>query len=185
MAVLDEFDTAAAEARRVARALTDDQLGAPSKCAGWTVRDVLNHLVTGGLMAVSAVRGGPPPDRQADHLGAQPVAAFDAALDDLRAALSEPGVLEKTYPTPLGEQPGSFLVTMRVNELVVHSWDIAAATGQSTDIAPELAAGALAAWRARLGDGQRPPGMPFDEPQPVPAGATAADALAAYLGRRP
>jgi uncharacterized protein (TIGR03086 family) len=66
----------------------------------------------------------------------------------------------------------------------VHSWDIAAATGQSTDIAPELAAQALAAWRSRLGDGQRPAGMPFDDPQPVPAGATAADELAAYLGRR-
>ncbi|MFC0545454.1 TIGR03086 family metal-binding protein [Kutzneria chonburiensis] len=184
MAVLDDFDVAADEARRVARALTADQLGAPSKCAGWAVRDVLNHMVTGGLMAVSAIRGGPPPDRQADHLGPRPVATFEAALDDLRAALSEPGVLEQVYPTPLGPQPGSFLVTMRINELIVHSWDIAAATGQETDIAPTLAANALAAWRARLGDGPRPPAMPFDDPQPVPDGATAADALAAFLGRR-
>lgn len=168
----------------MARALTPDQLGVQSKCADWDVRGVLNHMVIGGLMAVSAVRGGPPPDRQADHLGDRPVEAFEAALDDLRAALHEPGVLEKRYPTPLGEQPGSFLVTMRINELIVHSWDIAAATGQSTDIAPELAGEALATWRSRLGDGQRPPGMPFDDPQPVPAGATPADELAAYLGRR-
>ncbi|MFI9386071.1 hypothetical protein [Kutzneria sp. NPDC052558] len=34
MPVLDEFDTAAAEARRVARAPTPDQLGAASQCAG-------------------------------------------------------------------------------------------------------------------------------------------------------
>ncbi|REH51841.1 uncharacterized protein (TIGR03086 family) [Kutzneria buriramensis] len=166
------------------RALTPDQLGAPSKCAEWDVRGVLSHLVTGSLMAVSVVRGDPPPDRQTDHLGDRPLEAFDAALDDVRAALSEPGVLEKTYPTPLGEQPGSFVATMRINELVVHSWDIAAATGQSTDIAPELAAAALAMWRSRLGDGARPAGMPFDDPQPVPPGATAADGLAAYLGRR-
>ena len=168
----------------MARALTPDQLGTPSKCAEWDVRGVLNHLVTGGLMAVSLVRGGPPPDRQADHLGDRPVETFEAALDDVRAALSEPGELENRYPTPLGEQPGSFVVTMRVNELIVHSWDIAAATGQSTDIAPLLATEALAMWRARLGDGERPPGMPFDAPQPVPEGATPADELAAYLGRR-
>jgi uncharacterized protein (TIGR03086 family) len=64
----------------------------------------------------------------------------------------------------------------------VHAWDLAHATGQPTDLDPELAGRVLAWSRAAL-DGVPRDGTPFADECPVPPGATQADALAAYLGR--
>jgi len=179
---LDRFDRAAALATRVVDAITADQYDLPSPCAEWTVRGVLNHMVTGNLMAEAIVAGVAHPDRSVDRLGDDPRGVFAASLASTRAALATPGLMERMVATPRGEAPGVALVHMRVAELVVHGWDLAKATGQSTDLDPELAADALAAWRERFGDRPRTT-LPFGEPQPVPDDATAADKLAAFLGR--
>jgi len=173
----------AAAVRRVVDGVRDEQWGLPSPCTEWDVRGVLNHVVMGNLMAHAGLRGRQPPnDRSADYLGPDPRAAFSDSLVACRAAFAEPGVLEKIVRTPLGEQPGSFYVHMRINELLAHGWDIAAATGQSTDLEPEIAKEALEMWRARLGDKPRT-GMPFGPEREAPPDATAADRLAAFLGR--
>lgn len=180
---LDTFDRAAEAVSGVVDNLTDEQLALASPCAEWTVRQVLNHLVMGNLMAHASLRGQQPPtDRSADYLGDDPKTAFAESLSACRAAFGEPGVLDRVVATPLGQQRASFFVHMRVNELLAHGWDLAAATRQSTDLAPDPAESALAMWRARLGD--KPRGdLPFGPEQQAPEPATAADRLAAYLGR--
>ncbi|TDP92074.1 TIGR03086 family metal-binding protein [Labedaea rhizosphaerae] len=184
MDVLQNFDRAAAVAAGLIDKIPADGFGAPTPCTDWDVRAVVNHLVAGNLMADNAARGAPPPDRNADHLGDSPPAeTFARTVDEARAAFAAPGVLERVVPTPLGEQPAAFLVHMRINELLVHSWDLAVATGQPTDFEPELCQGVLGVWRQRLSGVDRYQ-VPFDEEQPVPEDATAADRLAAYLGRR-
>ncbi|MDP9370240.1 MAG: hypothetical protein M3Q03_18535 [Chloroflexota bacterium] len=70
------------------------------------------------------------------------------------------------------------------NELLIHGWDLARATGQRTDLAPDLAERSLGSWRAWFGDRPRGASGLFDPEQPVPEGAGAADRLAAFLGRR-
>jgi uncharacterized protein (TIGR03086 family) len=90
--------------------------------------------------------------------------------------------MERIVSTPMGERPGAVLVQLRVAELLVHGWDLARATGQDTDLDPELAEVVRTAWTTQLGDRPRTL-LPFDEPQPVPDDAPAADRLAAYLGR--
>ena len=63
--------------------------------------------------------------------------------------------------------------------------DLAQATGQSTDLAPELAAALLEGAKASIPDEFRgPEGAPFGPKQEAPTGATAADELAAFLGRK-
>jgi uncharacterized protein (TIGR03086 family) len=68
----------------------------------------------------------------------------------------------------------------------VHGWDLAHATGQSTDIDPELAGQLLEAARLfvqpafRGEDGK----APFGPEQQAPPNARPADQLAAFLGRR-
>lgn len=65
-----------------------------------------------------------------------------------------------------------------------HAWDLARATGQSSDLDPELAEQLLAGAKASIPDsvrGAEP--MPFGPEQTAPANATAADRLAAFLGR--
>jgi uncharacterized protein (TIGR03086 family) len=179
---LERFDRAAAVATAIVDGIADDQFDLPSPCAEWTVRGVLNHMVTGNLMIDAIVAGRAHPDRNVDRLGEDPSAVFVASLATTRVSLSEPGLFERVVTTPIGEAPGAFLVQMRVAELLVHGWDLARATGQSTDLDPELAVEVMAAWQARMGD--RPRTMvPFEEPRSVPADATAADRLAGFLGR--
>jgi uncharacterized protein (TIGR03086 family) len=69
---------------------------------------------------------------------------------------------------------------------MTHGWDVAKATGQSTDLDPELAAELLEGARLAIPDAFRGPDTqaPFGPEQPVPANATNADKLAAFLGRK-
>lgn len=60
---------------------------------------------------------------------------------------------------------------------------LAAATGQSTDLDPELAVERLAAARALVGPQFRGPGKPFADEKPCPRERPPADQLAAFLGR--
>jgi uncharacterized protein (TIGR03086 family) len=178
---LARFDRAAAVADATIAAVKTNQLGDPTPCTEWSVRQVINHMATGNLFFISMMGLGPRPDRTRDHLGDDPLAAFRESLRDLREAFSADGVLEATYPTPFGERPGTVLVHMRTVEMTVHSWDVATATGQSTDFDPELAEACLGSRRAWLATGRE--GSPFGTEQPAPAGASAADRLAAFAGR--
>ncbi len=63
---------------------------------------------------------------------------------DLRGA----GRMSATFKLPLGEVPGQVFIGLRTTDVLTHAWDLAAATGQSTDLDPELAVERLAAARA-------------------------------------
>jgi uncharacterized protein (TIGR03086 family) len=178
---LAQFDRAVAVANDVIAAVKPDQLDHPTPCTDWSVRQLLNHLVGGNLMFASIVTDAPRPDRSVDHLGDDPLGAFQDTVLDLRTLFSADGVLAATYDTPIGRGPGSQLVTMRVVEMTVHSWDLAKATGQSTDLDPELAEECLVTLRAATARGRD--GGPFGPERPAPEGASAADRLAAFAGR--
>lgn len=62
-----------------------------------------------------------------------------------------------------------------------HGWDLAKATGQPADLAPELTSAILVQSRASIQDAFRgPEGAPFARRGGMPDGATAADELAAF-----
>ena len=157
-------------------------LDRPSGCGDWTVRALLNHVVFENLAHTALATGGemPVPDAVRDHLGADPHAAFHASAAAARTALTDPDLVTRTFG-PMAA-PGTFVAQMLVNEQLTHGWDLARATGQSTDLAPAAARRALPA--ARAFDGQVPRSdATYHEERPVPDGATEADRLAAYLGR--
>ncbi|KAA9153332.1 TIGR03086 family protein [Amycolatopsis acidicola] len=181
---LDDFDRSATTATGLVRALAPSQFELPTACTDWSVQAVVNHLTQGNHKFAAWARGAQaPPD--GDFLGDDPAGAFERSVALVRAALSEPGLLERTVETPFGPVPGATLVHMRVNEFLAHGWDIADATGQPTDFLPDLAEGALRQWRDRLGGKPRPDGGPFAAERAAPEGASAADRLAAFLGREP
>jgi uncharacterized protein (TIGR03086 family) len=99
--------------------------------------------------------------------------------------------MEKTAKAPFGEFPAPAFMGLATTDIFQHAWDLAKATGQSTDLAPELAEALLAGSRASIQDAFRGPdggpnqdqGPPFGLEQQAPAGACAADQLAAFLGR--
>ena len=67
--------------------------------------------------------------------------------------------------------PGSAFVGIAATDTFTHGWDLAKATGQSTDLAPQLAAGLLAGAKQFISDAIRgPEPMPFAAEQPAPPG---------------
>ena len=157
-----------------------DQHALPSPCAEWTVLDVIEHVIGGngwvqaraGLEPV-AVPGG------TDHLREAHAISAEAA----QAVFAAPDGLTRTFELPIGAIPGSVFVSIRTGDALAHAWDVAKATGQRTDLEPELAEQVLAATRPFLQPSLRGEGRPFGPEQPCPDGAGPADQMAAFLGR--
>jgi len=75
------------------------------------------------------------------------------------------------------------LIGIRTTDVLTHAWDLAAATGQSTDLDPEVATKMLAVARKVVQPAFRGPGRPFGAEQPCSPDRPPADRLAAFLGR--
>jgi uncharacterized protein (TIGR03086 family) len=163
----------------------------PTPCTSWRVRDLINHLVGGPRWYASfAMTGGPPsdgsPEDASDFSAGDFRAVFAADSAHCVAAYSADGVMERTMKLPFGDLPGSVYVNVATVDTFAHGWDLAKATGQSTDLDPELAAQLLAFCHAALPDAFRGPDgqAPFGRQVSVSGGASMADQLAAFLGRQ-
>ena len=101
-------------------------------------------------------------------------------------AFEADGVMDKTLKLPFAELPGGVFVNIATIDTFTHGWDLARATGQSTDLDPELATQLLAFAQGFLSDALRGPDgkAPFGPQVEAPAGAGPADRLAAFLGRQ-
>lgn len=175
------MDRAITAAQVIVAGVRDGQWAAPTPCTGVDVRELVNHLVTGNLHFAALVNQSPLPDRDADHLGGDPLAAFGRAAGELRAAFARPAVLTTMYTAPFGPAPGVALVRARIVEHLGHGWDLARATGQPADFPDDVVERAIAAAQRQLAG--RPEGGPFAAEVPVPADAPAIDRLAGFLGR--
>jgi uncharacterized protein (TIGR03086 family) len=172
---------AVADIDRTIAAVTPDQLAAPTPCDGWDVRTLLNHLVGGNAFFLARATGTPNPSRDQDFIGEDALGAFRASAARLTEAFGEEGFAARPVSTPFGEGVGAVLVSMRINEFLLHGWDVAVATGQPRDFDPRVVAFAERALHAR--QIPRGEGAMFGEQQPAPEGASPLDSLAAFTGR--
>ncbi len=182
-AALGDLDRALNATEAVVAAIQPGQWNSPTPCTELDVRQVANHLVSGNLLFAALVRGDPPPDRSQDHLGDDPLGAFQAAGRGLREAFARPGALEKVYTAPFGSAPGSALVHARIVELLAHGWDLARSTGQQASFPEDVAERTLAAARRMMAANPQARGATFGPEVPVPDDAPAIDRLAGFLGR--
>jgi uncharacterized protein (TIGR03086 family) len=182
-----DLERAFAGARSVLANVTPDQLSNPTPCQSWQVRDLINHFVgNSGWFAVSVNTGVAPAPPETDFTTGDMVGAYDDGIAQAVDAFGRSDALEKMITLPFGTIPGGVYLGIATTDAFTHAWDLARATGQSTDLDPELAARLLEGSRLfiqpefRGADGARP----FGAEQPAPAGASNADALAAFLGRK-
>jgi uncharacterized protein (TIGR03086 family) len=188
--VLDELREAIDGMQILVDGVRPDQWDGPTPCSDWDVRTLLNHVVFGNRTFTAIVSGEPPPPqeqirtmRDQDQLGDDPAAAWRASGTGLLAAFDVPGVLGRTFASPLGEMPGAGLARLRITETLVHGWDLARATGQSVPFGESLAQGTLDVTLRQLPPGAARSTFPFAAEQLAPDDAPAIDRLAAHLGR--
>ena len=175
---------AIAISRGVLTAVTADQLKNSTPCASWDVAGLINHIVGAQHFFASGMQGAAPGADAPDFAAGDYVAAFDAAAAVAVAEFEAEGALTKTVTLPFGQFPGEAFMGLAVTDTFQHAWDLAKATGQDTNLAPELAAGILAQARQSIPDAFRgPEGAPFGPQAEARADASAADQLAAFLGR--
>jgi uncharacterized protein (TIGR03086 family) len=160
------------------------QLDAPTPCASWDVRSLINHVTGSARWWAGTITGAADP-AAADYAAGDYAAAYQESIQIALAAFGADGVLDRTVRLPFGELPGAVVLGMAATEQFTHGWDLARATGQPTDLDPDLAAELLAQARLAITDAYRGPDGEalFGPVRQAPAGASPADQLAAFLGR--
>lgn len=169
----------------------DDQLTAQTPCTGTSLATMLDH-VDGLALAFTAAAtktappgGSRPPSPDAARLGTDWRTRIPARLADLAAAWRDDAAW--TGMTQAGGQdlPGELAGVIALDEVVIHGWDIAAASGQPYTCAPELleAVHGFAHGTAS----QNPEGTPglFGPPVPVSDDAPLLHRVLGLTGRDP
>ncbi|WP_328466949.1 TIGR03086 family metal-binding protein [Streptomyces sp. NBC_00448] len=186
-----DLGPAAARVAALAEGIGDERLAAPTPCPDTAVRNLLGHVIglsqgfgAAGRKELGAATSTPPftsvPD--IDDEGAWR-AELPAALDELAAAWREPAAWTEMTQVGGVTLPAAQAGVVALNELVVHGWDLARATGQDYQPTPEE----LATCRDFLAPSaaDRPAGGPFGPALPFPPTAPLLDQLIALSGRSP
>ena len=99
----------------------------------WRVRDLVNHLVSEHLWAPHLLRGETLEQvgerYSGDVLGADPVAAWDAAIDGSLRAWARVTDLDARVHTSMGPIPAGEYANQILLDLTVHAWDLARGIG--------------------------------------------------------
>ena len=181
---MTELDRALSSTLAVLQKVQPGDLDAPTPCASWDVRALINHFTDTARWWAGVVSGTSEPT-DVDYTAGDFVAAYEESARMAAAAFEADGVLGRMIRLPFGEFPGTAVRSMAALDQFAHGWDLARAIGYPGDLDPELAAELLASARLAITDGFRGPDgqAPFGPVAPAPAGAGPADQLAAYLGR--
>ena len=184
-----EMASAAAETARVMNGAPTgtEALDAPTPCPDWDLRTLLNHTILWTSYSAERRAQGESVSEElmAKDFAAEPgyAAAYRAQLDRALAAWADPAAWERDLnvmgsPTPAADVAGLLLA-----EMVLHAWDLAAATGQAYTVSDAAAQAALGAVEANAELFRQYKG--FAEPVPVPADAPVLDRVLAAAGRDP
>lgn len=121
---------------RVVLAVPDRAWDRPAPCEGWVARDVVDHLVTW----VPAVLAGASLDFDDPGPDAAPALRWQRFRDTISHSLADPGVAAREFDAG---PPGTMTVRTAIAHLVlgdvlVHTWDLAVATGQQVQLEPDV-----------------------------------------------
>ena len=182
-----EMTEAADAAARTVRNVHASQFGRPTPCADWDVRTLLNHLIVWTSYSLEARAHGDSvgQDLIDRDFAADPGFAADyrAQLDRALTAWSAPATWEGSLNVMGSPTPAANVAALNIAEMVLHGWDLAAATGQTYTVGEPAASAALEAVEANAELFRQYKG--FAEPVQVPPSASVLDRVLATSGRDP
>ena len=139
---IDVYEAARAQLRPILAA-GSAQLGSSTPCTEWTVQSLINHAISVQQFAQDVLGPGTADSSimgKVDHPlpagGAE--AALNAITDQVLATLKSIK-LEDTVETPFGSMPGGQFIMVPITDMIIHTWDLAKATGQNTTLDRGLA----------------------------------------------
>jgi uncharacterized protein (TIGR03086 family) len=180
------FGRSVAEFGARVRQIGDEQWGGETPNAGWSVRDLVSHVVSEDLWAPPLLAGSTIEevgDRfEGDVLGADPKETWRAASSQAVIAAGAPGAMERTVHLSFGDFPGREYAMQLFADHLIHAWDLARAIGAEERLDGALVE-ACTTWFAGMEDGYRSAGAVAERP-PLPAGADAQTRLLAMFGRQ-
>jgi len=183
------FVSASDALKAVLAGVRDDQFDALTPCKGWRVGDLLDHLM--GLTVAFRVAAEKGPDPAPGGPGDPSVANLDprwrdqlpGQLDDLVAAWSAPDAWRGEVTVAGATLPAEVMGLVALDELVVHGWDLARATGQPYEVSPQ-AVEAVHGLVSQQASSEGTPGL-FGPSMELPPDAPLLDRVIGLTGRDP
>ena len=133
-----DFDPPVRQLRALLLGIDEHDLDAPTPCPHWTLGDLLDHIIGLTYAFTQAARkmtdapgtSGPPPQPSAANLPPHWRSRLPVLLEELSNAWKDPAAWTGTARAGGVTMPATAMGTVAMNELVMHSWDLAKATGQ-------------------------------------------------------
>jgi uncharacterized protein (TIGR03086 family) len=167
--------------------IDDDQLEGATPCPAMTVGDLVDHVGSFAVAFTASAkkepgRTGPAPTPDAANLGPDWRERIARDIDGLVVAWRDPAAWEGTASAGGGEFPAELTGLIALDELVVHGWDIATATGQ-----PFLVSDDNLAMVSEFAENLQLPrtGAVFGPIVEVGGSASAVDRMIGFTGRDP
>ncbi|MCF1597936.1 TIGR03086 family metal-binding protein [Streptomyces muensis] len=174
---------------RLADGVADGRLSGPTPCPELAVRNLLGHLL--GLAVAFRDAGrkdlgvttDTSPDSAVPDIGPGWREELPKVLDELAEAWRDPGAWSGMTRAGGVDLPGEVAAAVAVDELVIHGWDLARATGQEYTPDPAALQASHDFLLAAVDDPSR--GQIFGPVVPVPADAPLLDRAIGLSGRDP
>jgi uncharacterized protein (TIGR03086 family) len=166
------------------RAVKPEHLALPTPCAGWTLDDLLRHMI-GQHRGFAAAARGDTPDRavwEEVDLGPDPNETYRAAVAEVTIAFLNP--VGSFFLWGYGEFPPDAAWRMHSVDYLAHGWDVAKTIGVPADLDAALCATGIEVTR-RWPETAFGSGDPFGAHLPIGDDAPIGQRLMAYLGRDP
>jgi uncharacterized protein (TIGR03086 family) len=186
-----DFEQATTAVAALVAGVRDNQLGDPTPCTGRSVADLLDHIAgfpTAFTAAARKQRLDPElasPRADGANLAADFRARIARDLAELAEAWRDPAAYDGMTQAGPVDLPGNVAALVALDEVVVHGWDLARATGQEYDPGEAAAAACLGFAQSFEPPAEDDDGSLFGRPVPVPDDAPTLDRLAGATGRDP
>lgn len=171
-----DLGPAAAEMSRLVSGVRDDQLVRPTPCSDWRVADLLAHVHQ--FATVFALNARKQQATPPEHLVDGWRELIPERLDDLALAWRRESAWQGRVSAGGVDMDAADNAVVGVEELTVHGWDLARATGQDLRV-DDACLDQVDRFFELFGDG------PFGAAVPAPTGATRLDRTVALTGRDP